>query len=367
MPASRRRRGFTLIELLVVIAIIAVLIALLLPAVQSAREAARRVQCTNNLKQLGLAVHNYISANNCFPNLMTNLPSALAAPSLGIQRPLSCFVALLPGLEQQPMYNAVNYTFGATEAPNYVTVTFNRVSALICPSESISTGPLINSWTNYAGNIGGPSTFMQYGGPIVVMADDAYGAPGGRNVNSGTIGVQSVTDGMSNTAMFSEKLAGLGNTSQQITSGSGPDAKRVVFQVTAPITSNNANAAQVQAVYAACKAVPSTSLPPPSNNVWNGMIWSGSRWNTLRQVAYMHGMPPNSLSCQPVGTTDGIVNPYYVGVFNTWITASSNHPGGVNTALCDGSVKFMKDGIDRATWWALGSRNLGEVISADAY
>ena len=361
-----RRRGFTLIELLVVIAIIAVLIALLLPAVQAAREAARRAQCTNNLKQLGLAVHNYISANNCFPNLMTNIPSALAAPtSLAIQRPLSWAVSILPGLEQQPMYNAVNFTFGATEAPNYVTVTYAKLGALICPSENIGNGPLIPSWSNYAGNIGGPSTFMQYGGPIVVMAADALGAPGGNTTNAGTVNVQSVTDGLSNTAMFSEKLAGLSSTAQ-VTASSGADAKRVVFQLAAPVTSNNGNMAQAVAVYNACKGVPSSSLPDKGNNQWNGMLWSGSRWNTLRSVAYSHGMPPNSLSCQPVGTADGIVNPYWAGVFNTWITASSNHPGGVNAAMCDGSVRFVKDTIAYQTWWAVGSRSLGEVISSDS-
>lgn len=366
MNVSSRGRGFTLIELLVVIAIIAVLIALLLPAVQAAREAARRAQCTNNLKQLGLAAHNYLSVNNCFPPLMTNLPSALAAPtSLGIQRPLSWAVSLLPNMEQQPLFNAVNYTFGATEVQNYVTITYTKLNALVCPSEDL-TGPLIPSWSNYAGSIGGPSTFKAYGGPIVVMANDAYGAPGGTNNVSGPIGLQSVSDGASNTGMFSEKLVGLSSTTQQVYAGT-KNARRVTFQLKSAITSNNGNAAQALAVFNECKNLPPTSLPPAGNNQLNGMLWSGSRWNTIRAVAYMHGMTPNGPGCQPVGTSDGIVNPYYAGVFNTWITAGSNHSGGVNLGLCDGSVKFIKDTINVQTWWALGTRDQGEVLSADAF
>ena len=365
--SSLRRRGFTLIELLVVVAIIAVLIALLLPAVQAAREAARRAQCTNNLKQLGLAVHNYISVNNCFPQLITNLPSAAlpASQALGIQRPLSWAVTILPGLEQQPLYNSVNFTYGATELANYTTVTYTKLSALVCPSEDQS-GPLIPSWSNYAGNIGGPSTFQQYGGTIVVMANDTYGAPGGSNNVGGPIGIQSVTDGTTNTGMFAEKPVGLSSVTQQVYAGTR-SARRVTFQLTSAITSNNGNAAQALAVYNECKNLPTSNLPPPGNNQYNGMLWSGSRWNTIREVAYMHGMTPNGPSCQPVGTSDGIVNPYYPGVFNTWITAGSNHPGGVNLCMCDGSVKFIKDTINPQTWWALGSRSLGEVISSDAY
>ncbi|SIO59509.1 prepilin-type N-terminal cleavage/methylation domain-containing protein/prepilin-type processing-associated H-X9-DG domain-containing protein [Singulisphaera sp. GP187] len=364
MNISSRRQGFTLIELLVVIAIIAVLIALLLPAVQAAREAARRAQCTNNMKQLGLAVHTYASLNNCFPQLMTNIPKPIASP-VAVQRPLSWAVSLLPGMEQQPLFNAVNFSFGADEPYNYVTVTYSKVSSLICPSEDLQ-GPLIPSWSNYAGNIGGPSTFLAYGGPIVVMANDNYGNPGGTNNVTGPVGIHSVTDGLSNTGMFSEKLVGLSNTTQQVIAGSR-NARRVTFQLKSPITSNNGNGAQALAVYNECKNVPQSNLPPAGNNQYNGMLWSGARWNTLRFIAYTHGMTPNGPGCQPVGTTDGIVNPYYAGVFNSWITAASNHSGGVNLGLCDGSVKFIKDTINVQTWWALGSRNQGEVISADAY
>src|ERR1700689_3340366 len=116
---SARRQGFTLIELLVVIAIIAVLIALLLPAVQAAREAARRAQCTNNLKQLGLAVHNYISTNNCFPPLMAsfNTTGSFLLTANG-QWPLSWAVALLPNLEQQSLFNSANYLYGSSDSQN---------------------------------------------------------------------------------------------------------------------------------------------------------------------------------------------------------------------------------------------------------
>ena len=366
MRASSRCRGFTLIELLVVIAIIAVLIALLLPAVQAAREAARRAQCVNNLKQLGLAVHNYISANDCFPQLMTNIPNASTSPLASvIQRPLSWAVSILPGLEQQGLYNSTNWCYGATEPQNYVTVTYTKLSTLVCPSENLS-GPLIPSWSNYAGNVGGPSTFQAYSGTIVVMANDSKGAPGGTNNVSGPIRLSAVTDGTTNTGLFSEKLCGLSSTTQQVFAGT-PDARRVTFQLTSPITSNNGNLAQAQAVYAECKNLPRTNLPPAGNNQLNGMLWSGSRWNTIREVAYMHAMTPNGAGCQPVGTSDGIINPYYAGVFDTWITAGSNHSGGVNVCMADGSVKFIKDSIAAPTWWALGSRSQGEIVSSDAY
>ena len=141
----------------------------------------------------------------------------------------------------------------------------------------------------------------------------------------GAIGLQTVSDGTTNTGMFSEKMVGLASTTQQVYAGT-PDAKRVTFQLTSPITSNNGNATQVITAYNECKNLPRTNLPTPGNNNLNGMLWSGSRWNTLREVAYMHAMTPNGPSCQPVGTSDGIVNPYYAGVFDSWITAAATIP-----------------------------------------
>ncbi len=220
------RRGFTLIELLVVIAIIAVLIALLLPAVQAAREAARRAQCVNNLKQLGLAVQNYLSETNAFPPLYTNFTSAANLPnsqSTGIW-PLGWAVALLPMLEQQALYNAANYSFGAQSPPNN-TLANTRLNSLTCPSENLNIGPWkTGTWTNYAANYGGPSPIMTWTGPITPFTTDSLGVSGSgyANGNLGTHGFESVTDGTSNTAAFSEKLIGLtGSTTVLLGNGTG--------------------------------------------------------------------------------------------------------------------------------------------------
>ncbi len=172
-----RRRGFTLIELLVVIAIIAVLIALLLPAVQAAREAARRAQCVNNLKQLGLAVHNYISSNN-------NLPAQCMYPAssnLSSGWSFAWYLAILPSMEQQPVFNAINFNiqvYGAEQT----TAGYNQLATLLCPSESLKSRPS-GTWgtSNYAGNYGGPGTIKLYTGTVVPLTDLIGGARPGRS------------------------------------------------------------------------------------------------------------------------------------------------------------------------------------------
>src|SRR5689334_19263871 len=153
-------RGFTLIELLVVIAIIAVLIALLLPAVQAAREAARRAQCVNNLKQMGLGVHNYLSSQGVFPPIMGNWNlAAPATPLVGSGTwPLGWATSILPAMEQTQMYNALNYSNGAQDPPN-TTITYSKVNFYVCPSESLKNGPWpgVTSFMSYAANFGGPA------------------------------------------------------------------------------------------------------------------------------------------------------------------------------------------------------------------
>ncbi len=171
---SLKRRGFTLIELLVVIAIIAVLISLLLPAVQSAREAARRAQCTNNLKQMGLAVHNYLSSQNCFPVLLGSWNvGGIAGPNTSNPEgpwPLGWAVGLLGFMEQGQTVHALNYSLGAQDGPN-TTVTYSKVGTYICPSESMQQGPWpgVLSFINYAANFGGPACITAWNGMIVPM------------------------------------------------------------------------------------------------------------------------------------------------------------------------------------------------------
>jgi prepilin-type N-terminal cleavage/methylation domain-containing protein/prepilin-type processing-associated H-X9-DG protein len=367
----RRRRGFTLIELLVVIAIIAALIALLLPAVQAAREAARRAQCVNNLMQLGLGVQNYLSANNAFPPLFTSfMIYPTATPTIGKGSgawPLGWAVSLLPMMEQQALFNAANYSFGANGAIN-ATVSQTKLSTLICPSESQGTGPQwTTSWTNYAANYGGPSPIMAWTGPITPMAAGGIGTSSADYINGnvGTRGIEGITDGTSTTACFGEKLVGL-NTTATIPAGSTGQALRVAFLVPGLLVdADTGNAPQALQAVQACRNLPSTTAATGSN-VYSGAVWTGSHGSTLRFNAYDHYNSPNSLTClirYKGDANDGEA----AGDDSDAVTATSNHPGGVNVGFCDGSVHFIKNSINLQTWWALGSRNLGEVISSDAF
>jgi prepilin-type N-terminal cleavage/methylation domain-containing protein/prepilin-type processing-associated H-X9-DG protein len=371
-PAASRR-AFTLIELLVVIAIIAVLIALLLPAVQAAREAARRIQCTNNLKQIGLAVHGYISQNNCFPPLGSNYANpGFGGPVLAKgDWPLGWAVTLLPGLEQQALYNTANYSLSVNAAADTLTLCATKVAAYICPSESAGQGPFYpNSWINYAANFGGPATLTIWNGPIVFMSDSAQGVSGVAakfQMNLGTIGVQAVTDGTSNTAMFSERLIGIATTdssgkalSGSVSAGSR-DARRVAFRLKMPTNYSSGDAAWALKVVADCQGLPATQFSEGPDN-YSGGIWPGGHSGTLRFNSYNHYNTPNKLTCISSDAAGG--DP---GGFNSLITPSSNHPGGVNATFCDGSVRYIKDTINTQVWWAIGSRNLGEIVSADAY
>ncbi len=363
---SRKRRGFTLIELLVVIAIIAVLIALLLPAVQAAREAARRAQCVNNLKQLGLAVHNYISQQNCFPPIMGNFCTISGCTPVGGDWPLSWAVALLPNFEQQQVYNAANYNFGAPQPQNN-TISQTKLSVLICPSESQTQGPWqASTWANYAACFGGPSSISAWSGIFVAMTDSSVGSAGlphlapGQctnlyNSNVGTVGVQSVTDGTSNTSMFSEKLVGLGGN-PTVTSNSDR-GKRSNWPVSISVCNDTGGPAGALQMYQACRNLGTQS---GNDTVWSGAVWNGSHWGTLRFNAYNHLNTPNGYTCSDSGAQTP-------GDATDAITAQSNHSGGVNICMADGSVRFVKDTIANTTWWALGSRNLGEVIDASSY
>jgi prepilin-type N-terminal cleavage/methylation domain-containing protein/prepilin-type processing-associated H-X9-DG protein len=358
-----RRRGFTLIELLVVIAIIAVLIALLLPAVQAAREAARRAQCVNNLKQLGLSVHNYISTNNCFPPLVGNFNTVGGGPPVnGGAWPLGWAVDLLPNMEQQPLFNSANFSFGASDAPN-TTVTYTKVNSLVCPSESQTAGPWVaTSWANYCANFGGPASISAWSGPFVPMGTSNVGTSSGyTNGNTGTVGIQSVTDGTSNTCMLSEKLIGLSTpASGGVYPGSSTQSRRVIFQVSSvTVTNDGGSAAQALQFMQACQNIPSTQASL-GNNAWSGACWSGAHTGTLNFNAYDHVNTPGGMSC-----VDGNAN--QPGDNTDALTANSNHSGGVNAGMADGSVRFIKSTINYTTWWALGSRNLGEILSSDSY
>ena len=351
-----RRRGFTLIELLVVIAIIAVLIALLLPAVQSAREAARRSQCVNNLKQIGLAVANYESVNAVYPSANFYTHSGMS------QFGFSAFVAMGQFLELAPIYNAANFSYSPYSAAN-VTVGATSVNSLICPSDPASGVPVSFSvaGADYMGyGVPIPPQFLAYNqGTTSYMGNSGPWNANGFNqaarpfttdpglsahelgviVDQGAISIASVTDGTSNTMMFSENGRGfLSATSQTY------------------------------------------------YYYWN----DGDPGLSVFEARFS----PNMVKKYSTKATS------YWGLNNP----KSFHPGGVNVAFSDGSVHFIKDTIDSWTlqspdykalpvgatgeassgtgadygpilsagtylgvWQKLSTRNGGEVLSSDQY
>ena len=325
----RRSRGFTLIELLVVIAIIAVLISLLLPAVQSAREAAQRAQCTNNLKQIALAASNYESSNACFPGgsysgQLWNPPHWGTYPENW-----SCFARMLPYFEQGPMYNAANFNLCSSDVNN-LTICGVRIASLICPSDvqndtiaipstqesgyGVSPGwsfnliytgvdsvfPLppgnwLQAFTSYAGNAG---TFTF--GYSNLMPTSILGFFNGVIYNDSSVKIAGITDGTSNTFIFGEHSKGL------------------LF-----------------------KLDPGYAV---SDNSWNSGRWYDSLFATLYPMNLGNG---NNVSFGANSAS------YYYPT-----AAGSFHPGGANFAFCDGSVRFIKNSISN---WSFNAGN------ADSY
>jgi len=363
-----RRRAFTLIELLVVIAIIAVLIGLLLPAVQAAREAARRAQCVNNLKQLGLAAHNYVSVNERLPLgdfywAGTNeKPAQATVPGNGGDRySWGWTIPILPFIEQQPLFNAWNFVCGFRDpgggGPTInTTVMYNQVASLLCPSENIAGRPQAPfAALNYVGNVGGPGAIQSFSGTMI----SAYWGNNTQAPSTNCIGFSAIIDGTSNTALFSERLVGVPNN-PTVTVGQKNLAKRALFVVPTSAAVNGNDAAGAMNVLNACKALPATTTSASSYR--SGQIWTiGHPWATVWN-RYFHFGPPNMHSCdtnpstfEGLGGGQGVVPP------------TSNHSGGVNVCFTDGSVKFVKDTVDLRTWWALGTRAGGEVIGADGF
>jgi prepilin-type N-terminal cleavage/methylation domain-containing protein/prepilin-type processing-associated H-X9-DG protein len=385
-----KKRGFTLIELLVVIAIIAVLIALLLPAVQAAREAARRSQCVNNLKQLGLAVQNYISSNNSLPP-QTSWPTMAAnatGNSLGYQWGFNWYYPIMPFFEQTPVYNATNFSLSPM-MPQQVTAASMKVNTLLCPDESGSMQLYPSSLTgykgysgyfgvsNYVGNYGGPAAIMPYSGTIIPgynVEGMSVGTPSSATGQLSVVRLASVTDGTSNTALFSERLLAYnayGTTSTVYPSG-GQMAMRAIFQGTVPaapssvtpITLMTANPAVL--FMKGCMNIPATTPALWTGSIGVEMMAGHPAYLTLS--SYVHWTPPNTPPCQ--NSIDawnvGSLGVGFIGAYGA-PSANSLHPGGVNVGFCDGSVHFIKNTVNYITWWALGSRSMGEVISSDAY
>jgi prepilin-type N-terminal cleavage/methylation domain-containing protein/prepilin-type processing-associated H-X9-DG protein len=364
-----RRRAFTLIELLVVIAIIAVLIALLLPAVQSAREAARRAQCINNLKQIALSLHNYHDQNNALPPLVQNVGNAAWGAIYFDPWPLNWSSSTLPQIEGLPLFNALNFDYGSIGSPQNTTVMNSQVRTLLCPSESVNAPSQGRTMRSYHGNIGGPANISAWNGALVPLRTDANGNTGlggWENHKCGKIDFASFTDGLSNTAMISEKLVGNGPIAP--VRRDHPSAKRGYGWVVPQdniLDQGVPGFATAQSFVQLCRAVPSDALSKGTGlPAGNGLYWiGGNPGSCLIWCSYNHYMPPNTIQC--VATND--TNTETWGSIPDAFPASSNHPGGVNVAFTDGSVRFIKDTINLQTWWALGSRDGGEVVSSDAY
>jgi prepilin-type N-terminal cleavage/methylation domain-containing protein/prepilin-type processing-associated H-X9-DG protein len=367
MRKSTSDRGFTLIELLVVIAIIAVLIALLLPAVQAAREAARRSQCVNNLKQVGLAMHNYHQVHDSFPlgvslNLYT--PTQYKA-----KNSWSHFGMLLPFAEQQTFYNAANFSLGVEEGTDSlvfwtnITATGAQIKNFVCPSDpNAGAGasatvkgvvfPDINS-SNYVASVGTTTYLTLASGSADTIQQ--WNVPStGMFTFQKVYGVRDCLDGTSNTVAYSESLVGpasnkAGQKGTGVTNVSGATGAMAMDAWSLNLTTLNG-------ALGACDTAwrNGTSLDGQHGRNWAHGAMAQTLFNTI--------VTPNSKQhgwahCSNIGSS-------VVGVFSN---AASYHSGGVNTLMTDGSVKFIKDSIAQNTWWALGTRANGEIVDASSY
>jgi prepilin-type N-terminal cleavage/methylation domain-containing protein/prepilin-type processing-associated H-X9-DG protein len=363
MSKSIERKAFTLVELLVVIAIIGILIALLLPAVQAAREAARRSQCTNNLKQLALACHNYHDTYKVLPPRQTGTGAFWGGDTANTNTArLSGWVMLLPFFEQQALYDQINspLTIGTvaypawgtpptSDSPPYTPWTV-QVNALLCPSDGNILGKTAANAgrNNYRFSVGDSinRSWSRNGPPRGLFGHHFY--------SGSAISFASITDGSSNTIMLSERL--FGQETIMIRQG--------FAQQPALVTVENTPMAP-----APCLA----AINPANPRQYTGTVynWSGRQWANGMPVrnAFNTVFPPNAPSC--VSGTSAETS-------NVVIAPTSNHPGGVNVAMGDGSVTFISETIHSGdptlievtmgaspygVWGALGSKAGGEAVS----
>jgi len=334
---SRRQciSGFTIIELLVVIGTLSLLAALLLPAVQSAREAARRAYCANNLRQIGIALQNYLTDHRYFPLNGTNRPDTFYFGQFSVH------TRLLPYLGKVRLFNTINFEVG-TYPPEVVgdrvpselyeklippnsTTSRTGISLFLCPSDG---GSFRSTGTNYRGCTGvGPHKNLS------IMHPD-----GGNGLfpEIGTVSVAQVSDGLSHTVAFSERIRGNGRAGR-------PDPTRDAF-----VWVSGTGASTVEHILPVCR------IAARANNAAftkHGRWWF---WKGRERTLYNHAQTPN-------GTIPDCLAPKHVTAIGM-ATARSFHPGGVNVLMGDGSIRFVRGEIALRSWRGLATRSGAEVI-----
>jgi prepilin-type N-terminal cleavage/methylation domain-containing protein len=339
MRACSRRAGFTLIELLVVIAIIAVLVGLLLPAVQKVREAASRVRCQNNLKQIGLALHNYMDTNQTLP---PNGRFIYSGSSVVQSSPWSAAARILPFIEQENLFRGIDFTTNYSTQPG---ITSRRVATYICPSEINDVGsgsdPTFGNknWTlDYAVNLGS-------WGVLTRKASGMQGSDGAFSPNHG-LRPGDFTDGMSNTLGLAEvksyttRIAGSPNT--------------LTFPTPPPVPSKPSDLGGFE--LAAFNPTKQTHVE-----------WVDGK---VHETGFTTVFPPNT---EVLFTSSGVeydvdfitATESNTGDTYAAVTSRSYHTGGVNAVSMDGSVRFWSSSVNPLTWRAMGTRAGGEVFSPE--
>lgn len=316
-PRDPRRlgaAGFTLLEIMVVISIVAILLAMLIPAVQSARGAARRAQCLSNLRQIGIGVANYAASFDCLP--MANA------------RGHSFLVAILPHIDQKSLFNSINFEAGEWDQKDNLAAVGTNLAVYLCasdPHEARSGGPF--GWTNYAGSRG--VGVQKYG------ENGAFSFPPGKTVKH-----RDFTDGLSTTVMVSEWVLGGG-------SSDNPDPLRSTFHTPRRLTEPD----EFEEFASLCRDLDTATARVNRNH--KGENWMHGEFG---KTLYNHTLALNGRTC-----LNG--SGYQTGAW----TAGSMHPGGANVLFADSSARFIRQSTQLEVWRALGSRNGGETISRDAY
>jgi prepilin-type N-terminal cleavage/methylation domain-containing protein/prepilin-type processing-associated H-X9-DG protein len=355
-----RHRGFTLIELLCVITTIGLLAGLLLPAVQGAREAARRAQCGNNLKQIGLALLNYHDQIGTFPmgaggGLYDPPRQSYAGMNLG------ALVALLPYLGQAPIYNAFNHSWGCEDDPTtpaYLvqsTAQTAQVATFLCPTDPNAGRPNHNgtyNTTNYHGSIGTTTNLTESAADAPSLAE--YPTTG-LFASQRSYGARDCSDGLSHTIAFAEGVVGAAGLSahQKNVGLSG-----VAIPASAFLYDASSDPAATLAGVDRCVAA------------WEGGDvskidgWRGANYarGCLGLSLFNTVVTPNARHGEWTHCRDAILS--FMAVYSN---ADSFHPGGVNTLMADGRVCFIKDAVNQRAWWALGTRAGGEIVNDNEF